>query len=178
VQADGDIRFWGVDVSQSSVLRRLKDFGENCFAHVTGKPPALSFIMVNHIAAARCLGGSGGGWHRDSTRCQYKAFVYLTDVERESQGAFCFIPASNSFPFWLVSMTYRLASGANRYSERVIEALSRIGVARAPVLLKSGIPFFMNTSLIHRGLPISEGQRMMATVYMFEDIPNDMASLP
>jgi hypothetical protein len=133
--------------------------------------------MVNYIDAARCPAGSGGGWHRDSSRRQYKAFVYLTDVERESQGAFCFIPGSNSLPLWLVSVTYRMISGGHRYPERVIAALSRAGAARAPVLLKSGVPFFVNTSLIHRGLPISEGRRMMATVYMFEDIPVEMADL-
>jgi len=168
-QSDGDIRYWGVEESQSVVLERLKAFGERCFADRTGRPPSSSYTMVNDIDAARSPNGSGGGWHRDSFRRQYKAFVYLTDVERESQGAFCFIPKSNTPIYLAASAVYWALSGANRYQDRVINALVRGGLALSPVLLKAGIPFFVNTSLIHRGLPITEGRRMIATLYMFED---------
>ena len=168
VQSDGDVRYWGVDESQSVVLGRLKTFGERCFADRTGRPPTLSYIMVNDIDAARSPNGSGGGWHRDSFRRQYKAFVYLTDVERESQGAFCFVPASNMSFCLVASAVYRAVFGANRYKDRAMDALVRAGLSVRPVLLKSGIPFFVNTSVIHRGLPITEGRRLMATLYMFE----------
>ena len=176
-QSDGDIRYWGVDVSQSIVLQRLKNFGETCFFEITGKLPVLSFVMVNHIDCTKCPNGSGGGWHRDSLRPQYKAFAYLTDVEKVYQGAFCFIPASNSFGFRLVSMLYRVVSGGNRYNDETMNMILNAGFSRYAVLLKSGIPFFVNTSLIHRGLPISEGRRIMAAVYMYEDIPAELAFL-
>src|SRR6266850_7941675 len=77
---NGDVRYWGVHLSQSVVLQRLKDFGERCFAERLGRPPYFSFVMVNLVDAATCPAGSGGGWHRDSLRRQFKAFVYLTDV--------------------------------------------------------------------------------------------------
>jgi hypothetical protein len=176
-QPDGDTRYWGVDTSQSVVLHRLKEFGELHFVTATNRPPALSFIMVNHIDAAKCPGGSGGGWHRDSTRRQFKAFAYLTEVDREAHGAFCFIPASNAWPFRVVTLLYRLLSGGNRYPDRAVAAVLKAGVRAFPVLAEPAIPFFVNTSLIHRGLPISEGQRMMATVYMFEEVPPELAYL-
>jgi hypothetical protein len=171
VQADGDVRYWGVDTGQSSLLQQLEDFGNTCFIDATGKPPGVSFVMVNRTDANRCPNGSGSGWHRDSFRRQYKAFAYLTDVEREAQGAFCFIPASNVLPVRLVSMGFRLVSGGNRYRDDTIERCVKAGLRRRAVLLKSAIPFFVDSSLIHRGLPVSEGCRIMAAVYMFEQCP-------
>lgn len=167
VQSDGDTRYWEVDASQIATLRRLKDFAEAHFVEVVGRPPARSFIMVNRIDAGKSPAGSGAGWHRDSFRTQYKAIVYITDVERESQGAFCFVPSSNAPLFRLASALYRVLTGGNRYSDRLMSVLLRAGVSRRVVLSKAGIPFFVNTSMIHRGLPISEGQRIAATVYMF-----------
>jgi hypothetical protein len=177
VQPDGDVRYWGVDATQSAVLQGLENFGNACFVNTTGKPPAYSFVMVNRTDAHQCPKGSGGGWHRDSFRRQYKAFTYLTDVERESQGAFCFIPASNAFPVRLASLCHRLVSGGHRYRDGTIDSCVSAGLTRRAVLLKSGVPFFVDSSLIHRGLPISEGHRIMAAVYMFEDVPATFDSL-
>jgi len=176
-QEDGDIRYWGVDPAQSHILRHLIVFSETWFSRQTGRPPALAFVMVNLVDAEKSPNGSGGGWHRDSLRPQYKGFVYLTDVLRESQGAFAIIPASNSGVLKLASAAYRIASGGNRYSDGLVAAVQQLGFRRRAVLLGSGIPFFADTSLIHRGLPISEGQRVMATVYMFPNVPSAFSDL-
>src|SRR5262245_56107150 len=102
-QSDGDTRYWGVDTGQSHVLAALRQFAEEHFVAAAGVRPAMTFVMVNYIDAERCPNGSGGGWHRDAFNAQYKAFTYLTDTTRQSLGAFCFLPASNSIPFRLVS---------------------------------------------------------------------------
>lgn len=168
-QPDGDTRYWDVDVTRYPVLERLRVFGEHHFRAVTGRPPGSSMVMVNYIDAQRSPGGSGGGWHRDSLRRQYKALVYLTDVERVSQGAFCYLPNSNARMFRAVSTVYRGLSGGNRYSDRLVNSLLRFGVTKQELISKAGIPFFLDTSLIHCGLPISEGCRIAAFVYMFEN---------
>ena len=77
VGSDGDVRYWDVDISQNPILESLSQFGERCFIERLGKPPAFAYTMVNRIAADTCPDGSGGGWHRDSTRRQYKAFTYF-----------------------------------------------------------------------------------------------------
>src|SRR5256712_8538320 len=168
--AEGGVRYWGVDLAQSVVLQRLNSCGETSFQERTGRRP-VSFVMVTYIDAQTCPRGSGGGWHRDSYGSQYKAFAYLTDVERESQGALGFTPASNSPLIRLPSLAYRVLSGGNRYRDGTISAIMRIGFVCQPVLLKAGIPFFLNTSLIHQGLPIAEGHRIMAALYMYHNIP-------
>jgi hypothetical protein len=169
-QADGDVRFWAVDETQSPVLAKLVEFGRREFQRATGSEPLFSFIMINAIDCRRAPNGSGGGWHRDSSRRQYKAFAYLTDVLQPEQGAFCYLAGSNSRSFWLASMVYRLMTGANRYSDRAIHVLTRLGARMTPVLLPAGVPFFVNTSLVHRGLPITTGRRVMATLYISEDL--------
>ena len=168
VQPDGDTRYWGVDVRQSGVLRRLKEFGEAHFKAVVGKPPVTSMVMVNHISARRAPTGSGGGWHRDSFRAQYKAIAYLTDVDWASQGAFCCLPGSNGPLIRAMSAFYRLLTGGNRYSDRLISGMLKLGLHKEVLLSKAGVPVFVDTSLIHRGLPISQGCRVTAFVYMFE----------
>src|SRR5437879_5834702 len=135
---EGDIRYWGVGLAQSAVLQRLKSFGETCFQERTGRRP-VSFVMVNYIDAQTCPTGSGGGWHRDSYGSQYKAFAYLTDVERESQGALGFIRASNSALFRLLSLAHRVLSGGNRYRDRTISAIIRTGIVCHTVLIQAGI---------------------------------------
>ena len=178
VQPDGDTRLWGVDVSQSKILCRLKNFGEAHFLAATGKLPGSTVLMVNYIDAQRSPNGSGGGWHRDSTKAQYKAVVYLTDVDREESGAFCYFPNSNGPIFMAISVLYRGFTGGNRYSDRLIELLRKLGAVSEAVLAKAGIPFFVNTSLIHRGLPISEGHRIAAFMYMYErNLPNDFLQI-
>lgn len=176
-ETEGDRRYWGADVAQSPLLERLKAFGERHFIERTGRAPVLSFVMINLVDARTCPAGSGGGWHRDALTRQYKAFVYLTDVERAAQGAFCFIPASNSLLFRVPSLVHRMFTGGHRYSDTTMAAVLRTGVAAQPVLLKSGLPFFAATSLIHRGLPISEGRRIAATLYMCETPSPEFADL-
>jgi hypothetical protein len=171
-QSDGDVRYWGVPLSESPALERLQQFADERYRSHMGQPPGVSLIMINHIAANRSPKGSGGEWHRDSYREQYKAFMYVTDVRSEAQGAFCFLPGSNR-PHWrAAAVLHRAATGANRYRSRTIERMLRFGVAASPVLLDAGIPFFVNTSLIHRGLPITQGDRIMAAVYLLEDAPD------
>lgn len=164
---EGDVRYWAVDPSESPVVQRLLRFGRERYQHEVGEPPACAFVMINHIDAATCPKGSGGGWHRDSFAAQYKAFAYLSDVQREELGAFCFVPGSNSLVFLGLSALHRMWSGGHRYSDAAIRALGRFGFRYRPILLEAGLPFFVNTSLIHRGLPILTGERLMATIYMF-----------
>jgi hypothetical protein len=101
----------------------------------------------------------------------------LTDVKRETQGAFAYVPRSNSPVVKLYSLLHRLLTGGNRYGDGFVGTLRTLGLNRRSVLLDAGIPFFVDTSLIHRGLEISEGTRIMATMYMFPALPSDFQHL-
>jgi hypothetical protein len=171
-QPDGDTRYWGVSLDESPLLERLDVFGQDLFRKRTGHDAGASLIMINVIDAAKSPTGSGGGWHRDSFTEQYKAFMYLTPVIDTQQGAFCFLPGSNRLGPRALSAAYRVISRGNRYSEPLIDVFVRMGATVQPVLLDAGIPFFVDTSLVHRGMRISRGERIMATQYLFARKPD------
>jgi hypothetical protein len=128
--------------------------------------------MMNWIEATRSPTGSGGRWHRDSLRRpQYKAFVYLADMSHESQGPFCYLSRSNRLVVRLLSVLVWLLRRRLDYDhpDWLVRALRVLGVVRRPVLAAAGMPFFVNTSLLHRGLPITSGDRIAATVYLMRE---------
>lgn len=169
-QKDGDVRYWAVDLDQSPILRRLMDFANAQYKAVTGELPARSFVMMNLTDSKKAPQGSGGAWHRDSFPDQYKAFVYLVDVDSETQGPFAIVPKSNSPQMRAVSALAWLAKGRKNHDQPswVLRLMERTKMEKRPILAKAGMPFFANTSLIHRGMPITEGRRIAATAYLFK----------
>lgn len=173
-QSDGDIRYWNVDTSQLPILANIKSEGERLFASEVGRPPAHAFIMINDIEPSRSPSGSGGGWHLDSYKKQYKFFVYLTDVDSEANGAFAFFPQTHSWWFRAYALAKRVLRKSVRYSDSEIATLKNLGQRYTAVIGKRGTNFFLDTSYLHRGLPIRTGRRLLATLYMFEDMPDAM----
>lgn len=130
-----------------------------------------SMVLCNHIKPVESNLGSGGGWHRDSiNRRQLKFILYLTDAKREN-GCFQYMPKSH----WL-SNKYKInkvlgkGSGEYRYSEADISTL--ITSSREFNVIdiegKAGDLIVVDTSGIHRGAPIVQGERYAATKYMWE----------
>jgi hypothetical protein len=166
---DGDLRYWDVSDSASPVIPKLEGWGEKLYRERVGEPPAQSFVMVNRINPSDAPEGSGGGWHRDSFREQYKAFVYLNTVDTVEKGPFCYVSGSNNPIVRGFSAVYRLVTGGHRYPPWLVNLGLSAGLQANPVLAQAGHPFFVQTSLLHRGLPITQGERYAATLYMFGD---------
>src|SRR5690606_31488886 len=101
-------------------------------------------------------------------------FVYLTDVDSEDNGAFAFFPQTHSWWFRAYALVKRVVRSSVRYSESEIAMLKSLGQHYTSVLGKRGTNFFLDTSYLHRGLPIRTGRRLMATLYMFEEMPDAM----
>jgi len=125
-------------------------------------------LMVNHIVAIKDNLGSGGGWHRDSPYSkQFKAIIYLSEVEAENG------------PFQYVEKTHRLAScidlykkkytteGQNRLTEKEVdEILAYLGSEKLQTFTASkGSCILVNTKGIHRGKPITKKERYALTFY-------------
>ncbi len=169
---DGDVRYWAVDVDAYPIMSRFKDSSEAEFQRVRGFKPKATIIMVNHIAAGRSPNGSGGGWHIDSVSRQHKGFMYITDCTAMAQGPFTHV----QFKPWILFKFYSAAKYAIqrsfRYSERevarLLSWLKPFSEVR-PMLLPKGSAFFLDTSQLHRGAPITEGERILATAYMYDD---------
>jgi Phytanoyl-CoA dioxygenase (PhyH) len=126
-------------------------------------------LLAGWIRARPKNRGSGGGWHRDSYTNQFKAMLYLTDVDERSG------------PFQFILGSHRTAAKArddrrmglemgrrpripNKAVRRLIdsepERLTTVIAARGTLIL-------VDTTGIHRGMPIARGERVALTNYYY-----------
>lgn len=174
VQNDGDIRYWNVEAHQHPLLETFKTRGEELYASELGHRPQYSFIMINDIEASRSPTGSGGGWHLDSFQSQYKFFLYMSDVESDEMGAFAFFPQTRAWWFRAYALAKRIFFRSVRYTQPEIDLMKRLGLSYTSVKGPKGTSFFLDTSQLHRGLPISKGRRLLATLYLYDKISDGM----
>jgi ectoine hydroxylase-related dioxygenase (phytanoyl-CoA dioxygenase family) len=113
--------------------------------------------------------GSGGGWHRDNFTRQFKAMVYLSDVD-SSHGPFQIIEKSHHLiqtikDNYITQQPYKNA----RFTDDAISLLlSKTGQNRIHTLTaKAGTVLLFDSSTIHRGAPIQEGVRAALTNYFY-----------
>lgn len=164
---NGDVRYWDVADSSNAFLQSFLAIARRESTAYFGRPDTKVILMVNRIDADKSPTGSGGGWHVDSVRPQCKLFCYLTDCLSTEQGPLCLL--THRYRWFEKSAIYvnRLIGGGSRFSERSVGFLTRIGFREKPVLAEKGLPFFVETNRIHRGLPISNGCRAMLTAYIY-----------
>lgn len=128
-----------------------------------------SFVLAGHISSGEKNLGSGGGWHRDSVfRNQFKVLLYLSDTT-DANGPFQYVKHSHLFSY---DDTIRSLGLNLDYSSRFSdESLNRI-VEISPLEVvsfeaKAGTAIVVNTRGIHRGKPLSAGERYALTKYIW-----------
>lgn len=171
VVVNGDNRFWNVSHAESEIVATFRNLAINCYSAEFGCEPKHVIIMANHISAKSCPEGSGGGWHIDSFVNQYKLFMYLTDCLDARQGPLTLFSSGKYLKDKIEIFKNYLTKNKFRFIEPKIERLRRQGFSEREMLLSKLTPFFVNTSAIHRGAPISNGERIMLTAYLFKKIP-------
>jgi len=165
----GDSRFWDVSTDESEIIKLFKKLAISTHVEECGEAPRNTIVMLNRISSEDSPGGSGGGWHVDSVRNQYKFFMYLTDCTTVNQGPLCVLTSKPIID--RVVILFNFLMNKSRFSEKVVKNLEKIGFRRKPVLLNKLNPFFVNTSFIHKGLNITSGERILLTAYLFDEIP-------
>jgi hypothetical protein len=102
--------------------------------------------------------GSGQGWHRDSNNFQFKAMVYLSDVEIKD-GPFQIIKGSHKFANILKDTVTMSVDGiTTRFTNKQVERVIEKSPENYTVLTaKAGTLVFVDTSSIHTGMTLSEG---------------------
>ena len=112
--------------------------------------------------------GSGEGWHRDAFMRQFKAILYLSDVGPDN-GPFQFVkdsyrPRQVLRDIWKGGLRYM----QNRLSEPEVERILMGSPDRlCTYTAKAGTLILVDTSSIHRGMPIENGTRYALTNYYF-----------
>ena len=112
--------------------------------------------MMNHTTFHEKNKGSGQGWHRDSPYSnQYKIIIYLCKVTAKD-GPFQYIEDSNKpRNITVFEKKNKLKAGTYRFNDSIIQNYYKnyIRTVTGP----TGTAIFVNTKLIHRGSPITNG---------------------
>lgn len=126
-------------------------------------------VMANKINFTSLNYGSGSGWHRDSINYQFKAILYLSDVN-ERNGAFQFIKnTEKNFNIIKIANLIRHNVVNTRFSNlQVKEILKKKPDDLTTLSGKKGTLILVNTAMIHRGKPLSENNRYALTNYYYQ----------
>lgn len=168
-EVNGDYRFWNVDKGTSPILRDFFDLTISKYYELNKKNPKHIYLMINHIDAKRTRNGSGNGWHVDSVKYQYKSFMYLTDCLSLDQGPLTFLKNSKEWKERIVIILNYLRGNGLRFKDEYIDSLMSRGFEAEAHLCEKLLPIYADTSLVHRGSPITQGERIMVTAYMYQD---------
>lgn len=129
------------------------------------------FIMAGKLLFKELNLGSGGGWHRDSVgQEQFKALVYLTDVDLQHGPFQYFIKTSKITSMKAAEKYFDIGKKQNRLSDEQIALYPKNRLRT--FCAERGTLIIANTRAIHRGMPISSGVRYALTTYSWaSDIP-------
>jgi len=170
VQKQEDLRIFGAE----ELSENIKIFSEHSLLNklagtYNGVPTCCAFTLAGRIET---LGkdaqyGSGGPWHRDSYFRQFKSLIYLNDVD-ENNGPFQLIHQSHETK----DADRKIAELEHMQSSFLQEKVDKI-IKNNPNRLKTltgkaGTLVLVDTSIIHRGIPVKNGIRYALTNYFFE----------
>ena len=171
VHTTSDLRIFGAEDLSENISKfgnhQLFNFLANTY---NATPTSNAFTLAGKMVDSDQEFGSGGSWHRDSIFRQFKCIVYLTDVD-ENNGPFQMILNSHT-PKQIKNdeKSANYESMQSRFNSEEVDILVKQNPERLKTLTgKAGTVIFVDTSVIHRGLPLKQGPRYALTNYYFEN---------
>ncbi|CAM8386077.1 Phytanoyl-CoA dioxygenase [Candidatus Methylopumilus planktonicus] len=163
-----DLRLFGAENLSSHISTFCNDkFIVDLASSFSRKPVKTAFTMAAKLPFSFENLGSGEGWHRDNHFEQFKAIIYLSDVD-EDNGPFQIVRNSHRLFAKVFALYLSKSKYMNyRYSENDIKAITSSDNNILTLLGKAGTLILVDTSAIHRGKPIKRGVRYALTNYMF-----------
>jgi len=96
---NSDNRIFGAEYISNQINNFAKNKKINNIGSLyIGQKLSTFMVMANQVIFKKNNPGSGGGWHRDSFKRQFKAILYLNDVSLKN-GPFELIPNSSDLIF-------------------------------------------------------------------------------
>jgi len=159
-----DERIFGAE-NASPIFKEFHDnpfFQEIADIYMGEHSPPIYTLAARIIHNKDIPLGSGGDWHRDAHLRLIKTLVYLEDVT-DKNGPFQFIKSSNDFnqnqyneDIKLMNVQYR----DKRFTPKTLEPLLDKNPNRLTTFTaKKGTVIFVDTSGLHRGMPLISGKR-------------------
>ena len=180
----GDFRLYGID----RVYDNAKTFFNETFFldiinSVSKQKQKPYFILGGKLEyQENSTKNSGGGWHRDQDKDQFKVMLYLNDVNSKN-GPFLFVKNSKTIDAIrikekqnesLIIKIKKLVKGYKLKNPRYLDSsinfyLKENKLSITEVTGKAGDVIIFNSSYLHRGKNISDSIRYSLTSYIFPD---------
>jgi peptide methionine sulfoxide reductase MsrB len=109
---------------------------------------------------------SGAGWHRDNHNCQFKVIMYLSDVT-EKNGNFQILSNSSKRHIGYPEIRDEREGGTRYSDENIKKIIDTRDCEIINIVGKKGTIIIADTTYIHRGNIILEGERKAITQYFF-----------
>lgn len=162
-----DRRIFGAERAAPGIRRFAEDPRLlNAARSVLAGDAANAFTLAGTIAHREGNLGSGEGWHRDSFFNQLKAIVYLTDVT-EDNGPFEYITRSHLVrEKFSDHKKYGVPLKSSRIDDATVGKVTAGEPERHRIFTASvGTLLLVDTTGIHRGMPLKGGERFALTNY-------------
>lgn len=175
-KAASDYRCFGAEDDSNLIARFHNDKFLNAVAdnYFRAKMTCSNTLAAKIIYKDNNI-GSGQGWHRDGNQLQFKALIYLSDVEYKD-GPFQIFSGSHKRLNILKHIELMRYDGKNtRFTNEQIEKIMRDTPEQYKILMgKAGTVVLFDSSTIHAGLPLSAGggRYALTNYYMpsYEDV--------
>ena len=168
VQSKSDKRLFGIEHASKLCHNFHSD---NLFKEISnlvnGENTYCAFTLAGKLGEIKG-GSSGGMWHRDAFFCQFKSMIYLSKVD-DQNGPFEILPGSHNLMDLIGQIKYaNLKYNQYRLSEKEVKKIEHhTGKKRKTIKGNPGTLILFNSSTIHRGSPIINGERYTLTNYYY-----------
>ena len=169
--AKADVRVYGANNGSALIQEFAQDSTLLEVASAYNREPTrTAFTLAARMPASAGNKGSGEGWHRDAFPRQVKAILYLTDVQPEN-GPFQWVTDSHRRVELLrEKRSPDLEYNQYRLTEEHVARLLRLQPEREKTFTaQAGTLILVDTSSVHRGMPIRAGTRYALTNYYFQE---------
>ncbi len=170
VHQASDLRVFGAETLSENIRQFAEDpYLANMSDHYSCVETANIFTLGARLVHHAGNAGSGEGWHKDMAFRQFKALLYLNDVD-EDNGPFQLVEGSHKVTEYLKDMWHGgLGFHEIRFTDDQIERMTAGHPERIrSVTGKRGTLILVDTAVIHRGRPPITGMRYALTNYFME----------